>query len=635
MKVAGSYSLEPLPGDLHIRLPQLDSSSEALDHRLNESMARMESLLLQAPTSVRTLFIILASSNALAGAATAVGIYWDCYQKSRSENPSLKFKSSFWKLVGPAETFPFVLSLFIVGQGIVFAVAQAFELQSSLPGCETISRILLLSTAFLFIPYTYLAFGIEAIIQALRPHNPFASRHKWTLPACLAIPILGSIGTYVFNRFSSPPKVCAASVVVFLLRPWGLGCFGIIVGIASALLLGSGVIFYRLFQVCGISARQRMVASWMASFMVVGSFSMTITIPFLYSVSANNGSRTSSTTQWQSSMAAMVIVNLGGVITGLFYVVLRATKIGTTIPEAYQEFYSPRWMRRLRIARLPSLASAEQMEQPLPLPAAVPSRQVGIFEARGQIGIAERAASPDANTRNGGQNGSAVIENAATVDIVPTTGTCAPAGEQKSSRKSSYRLFPRDNVEDAKSRLTLPATVRALTDQNSAVKNPFADEILAPPMTIFSGETHNRASSSSASFATVPIGLRVSNIHNIGLVQSFYQIHPSTASTHQTLPVFSDRVPLDPRPRPRPRPLINPDVDLGVEIVQDKQLPPVPLSFTKKVPQRGPEAALKQPPLPPGVYTRDRKAPSRSIDGKDHVRCLPTSMPDINEAEWI
>ncbi|KAG5990371.1 hypothetical protein E4U54_004127, partial [Claviceps lovelessii] len=73
-------------------MPQSDSSSEALDHRFNESLARMDSLLLQAPTSVRTLFIILASSNALAGAATAAGIYWDCYQKSRSENPSLKYK---------------------------------------------------------------------------------------------------------------------------------------------------------------------------------------------------------------------------------------------------------------------------------------------------------------------------------------------------------------------------------------------------------------------------------------------------------------------------------------------------------------------------------------------------------------
>ncbi|KAG5983073.1 hypothetical protein E4U55_000871 [Claviceps digitariae] len=59
-------------------------------------MAQLDdSLLIQASNSARTSFIILASFNALVGAATATGIYWDCYKKTRSEDPCLEFKPQF------------------------------------------------------------------------------------------------------------------------------------------------------------------------------------------------------------------------------------------------------------------------------------------------------------------------------------------------------------------------------------------------------------------------------------------------------------------------------------------------------------------------------------------------------------
>ncbi|KAG6009633.1 hypothetical protein E4U21_001697 [Claviceps maximensis] len=576
-------------------MPQTDGPSEAFDHHFNGSSPFMTSLLFQDPNSARTLLIILASSNALAGAVTAAGIYLDCYHKSRNENPGLELKSSFWKLVGPAETFPFVLSVSIVGQGIVFAVVQAFGLQLSI----TVG-------SYLIIPYLYLTFGIDATIRALRPHNPFASRHKWGLPACLATPFFASMGTYLVARFISLPRTCVTSPFFFLLRPWGPSCFGIVVGIASALLLGSGVIFYRLCQVSEIGERQRMTASWTASLLVAGSLSM-----------------------WHLSAEAMVIVNLSGIITGLLYVVLRSTKVGRTGPKpAYHESNS-RWS-----GRRPRLILAQQMGEPPSMPATSSARRVRGAEPRSGSNITKKAASLDAkNTHgDGGQNALAATQSSRS-DVLTTTGTYFPAAERKSPRENTYSLFPCSNTADQRFTAIRPATAREPTSKGVLVNGPFADEIPAPPTTHVSGVQHSRAPSLGSS-VTVPIGLRISNMNEIGPNPSCYRARLTTASasTH--------------RSRALPRPLTRPDVDdmkvhADVRGVKDKQLPPVPLSLTKKAPKKCPEAPQKQPSLPPRVHTPQRRLATgeeSSTDGKDALPSLSNSLtenPAVGGTEWI
>jgi hypothetical protein len=67
-----------------------------------------------------------------------------------------------------------------------------------------------------------------------------------------------------------PADFCFASLVFFL-RRWSIGCFGIIIGIVATLLFGSLATFYRLYQVSGVGEQQRVTATWMAWYMAMGA----------------------------------------------------------------------------------------------------------------------------------------------------------------------------------------------------------------------------------------------------------------------------------------------------------------------------------------------------------------------------
>lgn len=628
MDGAGSWWLESSPGELHPRLPQLSGSPDGFDHRSNSSSAFINNLRFQASKSIRTSFVILASFNALTAAATAAGIYWDCYKNSRRNDPDFRFKTSFWKLVGSAEIFPFMLSLSIIGQSITFAVVQSFGLQSSLIlGCAPLSQTLLPS--FLMVPYMQFTFGVEATIQALRPNNTFSARNKWSLQACLAIPLLGSIGTYVLTRFVLPPNFCFASLVFFL-RRWALGCFGIIVAIASTLLVGSGIVFYRLYQVSGIGEQQRITASWMAWFMVLGGISMSITAPFFFSVSADDGSKVS-TLQSQLSMAAAVTVNLSGIYTGILYVLLRSSRLGKIGPKGYHEFDSRRSVRHPRTRKLQSFVFTKQMEQPVPVPARFPKRRATDYYS--PTGVENAAAASDTNNKDGKQNVVAATQPFA-IGVATTSSATTLASQQQDARKNSYNLFPRDTATDLKSTNMLPAAAYAPSGNDVGLTDPFVDEILAPPTIWFSGEGRNRDSSFGSSSATVPIGLRVSNIDNMPPVRSFYQMAPTAVSGRRNSPESAVPVP------PMANSLIISDTD--AEESKDKQLPPVPIDFTKVSNEKDGEAPQEELRLSPTVYSAQKavgkstgKSPSPGANPPGRQNWTPESQSPVNEAEWI
>lgn len=98
----------------------------------------------QAAKSIRSSTIILAVFNVIAAFATAVGIFWDGYSSTKRNNPKFGFRTHGFTFVGPAESFPLVLSVGIVVQGIVFAVAQSTGLDHLLTlGCTITSQMML------------------------------------------------------------------------------------------------------------------------------------------------------------------------------------------------------------------------------------------------------------------------------------------------------------------------------------------------------------------------------------------------------------------------------------------------------------------------------------------------------------
>ena len=127
--------------------------------------------------------------------------------------------------------------------------------------------------AFFIVPFIQFTFGIEATIQAARPHLPFSPRSKWDIPTCLLLTVGGLIGCFVEAKLVELPNFCFAGLM-WLLRHWSLGCFVILVVITGSLVIGSLLSFYRLRKVSGIAEVQRTTASWMASYMALGAVMM-------------------------------------------------------------------------------------------------------------------------------------------------------------------------------------------------------------------------------------------------------------------------------------------------------------------------------------------------------------------------
>jgi hypothetical protein len=124
--------------------------------RSHESL--LASLTFQSRKSIRTSTVILATFNVLAALATAAGILYDCYWASKRS--SRNFRASyvdaaivgrgadsdrklFIRSIHPAETFPLVLAIGIIIQGLIFVAVQGLGLQSlDITGCTLIAQFM-------------------------------------------------------------------------------------------------------------------------------------------------------------------------------------------------------------------------------------------------------------------------------------------------------------------------------------------------------------------------------------------------------------------------------------------------------------------------------------------------------------
>lgn len=125
------------------------------------SQAISNSFKFAASKSIRTSTMILASFNALAAFATAMGIIYGCYTYKRrairrssdasvwqSEIKSLPVltpsRPSGLFFIHTVEVYPLVLSLGITIQSIIFAAAQSIGLKALLSsGCTVVAIFLL------------------------------------------------------------------------------------------------------------------------------------------------------------------------------------------------------------------------------------------------------------------------------------------------------------------------------------------------------------------------------------------------------------------------------------------------------------------------------------------------------------
>lgn len=180
-----------------------------------------------------------------------------------------------------------MLSIGIVIQGIVFAGVSGEGLTSLFThGCEVIAQFMwpgmfdimivndcgLTSVALFIVPYIQLVFGLECAMRSLRKF-PFQPRGKYDVTICCGMIVLMLIGTWLPSHLFPEPDVCFASLVWFITRYAQLAF--ILLSVAGGLMLISAItIFTRLSMVNMIDQDQRIAASRMVYYMVVGIVSL-------------------------------------------------------------------------------------------------------------------------------------------------------------------------------------------------------------------------------------------------------------------------------------------------------------------------------------------------------------------------
>lgn len=181
----------------------------------------------------------------------------------------------------PAETFPLVLALGIVVQGVIFAVAQSYGLESlMIDRCSTIAQFVfpgelprchhetsLISLAIFLPSYIHIVFGVECAIRSLRK-EPFKPRGKYDVTICMSVIVLMAIGSWIPTQINKQPNHCFASLMWFVTN-FGVAGLGILSAIAFFAISSSVVIFYRLSTHKVIDQHQRIAASRVVYYLIL------------------------------------------------------------------------------------------------------------------------------------------------------------------------------------------------------------------------------------------------------------------------------------------------------------------------------------------------------------------------------
>ncbi|KAK4062029.1 uncharacterized protein Triagg1_10086 [Trichoderma aggressivum f. europaeum] len=170
---------------------QIDNDVGGFQFMDNSTSSIINNLKFAVAKQVRSMIIILAGFNIAMAVVLAFVIFRNCYKGAKRSDPAFGFRSSVFKFIETSEIFPFVLSIGISIQGIVYVVSQTKGLEGLLIlGCTSISQAML--PALFTVPYIQLIFGLETAVQALR-RRPFERRSRWVIVACLVVVIIGAV----------------------------------------------------------------------------------------------------------------------------------------------------------------------------------------------------------------------------------------------------------------------------------------------------------------------------------------------------------------------------------------------------------------------------------------------------------
>ncbi|KFY39862.1 hypothetical protein V495_05724 [Pseudogymnoascus sp. VKM F-4514 (FW-929)] len=426
-----------------------------------ESQKLISSLVFENSKSIRTSTIILASFNGVAAFATAFSILYDCYCTSKRYGNSSNSKKLFLWAMHPAETFPLVLALGIVVQGLIFAIAQSFGLESlMIDGCSTIAQFVFPA---IFLPsYIHIVFGVECAIRSLRK-EPFRPRGKYDVTICLSVVVLMAIGSWIPTQISKQPNHCFASLMWFVTN-FGIAGLGILSAIAFFAISSSVIIFYRLSTHKVIDQHQRIAASRVVYYLILKLVGLAFVTPWFVQMTIQEPTIL-------TAMMATVVLNLVGLMTGALQLFLRAN----TATTSFRPKGTPGWSGKKHEIRMwgpNDLGFGGHILQPLsgPRSPASSSSEASFPREKYWPSTSESSQSPnrfDIKTKD------AKLSFSNPSPVTPTglpsrpnqniTTGSSPPRLQRHKQSQSYSLFPNEEVSISPSRSQEPSSIISTT----------------------------------------------------------------------------------------------------------------------------------------------------------------------------
>ncbi|KAI0471957.1 hypothetical protein GGR56DRAFT_99796 [Xylariaceae sp. FL0804] len=469
-----------------------------------------------AARSIRTSTIILASFNTVSAAATAAGIFYDCYSRAKRNRPRSRRRAIIFTCVRGPELYPFILSLGIAIQGIVFAISQSFGLHGLfIAGCSLISQFMW-PTIFI-VPYIQVVFGLEVTFRALRK-KPLPSRGKWDVVICLATIKILLLITGLVGFFISAPAFCFASLFWFVAR-WAEGGFVLLLLIAVVLAICATTLYLRLTRNSTIETTERVTASRMVYYLLIAVVSNAMMVPFFIYLTFYSGTDTNGNTGLTLSMIATVVANVTGLMTGGLYLFLRSNTISTIGPrDKLAEYERQRLKYQIRMPGPGDPDFDSHMLQPVPGAQTLQKTSSQQSLISNEKDIEADAPSWDQEDPNPLRSNAVfsppAMPRAAELPMPRPSSTY----DHSSRPPTSYTLFPNNNQNNASTISQLAAnayTTNAPVLLSSIYRTNDTGDVLRPPGAFRPAKRGHRRDSSMASSATVQIGLRLSNVEDM------------------------------------------------------------------------------------------------------------------------
>lgn len=483
----------------------LERASNGYNISTFQTAGSIAGFIFEDSKSIRTSTIILASFNILAAFATAARILYDCYWASKRSSRSFKASKCFILSIHPAETFPLVLAIGVVIQGLVFAGVQGTGLHSlTVKGCGTIAQFMW--PALFILPFIQAVFGVECALRSIRK-KAFCARGKYSVAICCGIVVLMLLGTWLYSHLVPEQDNCFASLVWYISR-YGVQSLILLSVSTASMLFSAIIIFVRLSMVTVIDRQQRIAASRIVYHNVLGVVSLAFVIPYFVSQTVAHGNI-------KLSMMATVVLNLSGLMGGLLQFFLRSKT--ATIP--FELKHAGPWGGDKHDVGMTSFNERtfnKQLASPLseqPLPAELSSLAQGRDGNIGQekdrvISMESLESSPFNSPAQYDPIGSKADDLNEAIPAMPESVTASLPGSAKRThmRKGSYSLFPGNAASPVN---TSPPTIHIEPISKYSTQNEqmiSISDLKPPPPIHFS----HRRDSSVISSATVQIGLRIS-----------------------------------------------------------------------------------------------------------------------------